>query len=264
MPGRRLNDNERHLLQLWENPPPNIRRPFLRSIEIFGGTGLRGIDGLIVPFRYPVTAICGINGVGKSTVLALAALAHHTPQGWFVHWGNTGPRRSRGDRTYYTFSDFFVHGRDDTPASDVSVTWRYYWEGGEPSLTFTKKGTRWGRYTRRLEREVDFFPIGRILPGYEMRGVRSTFLKPSGRVHSAPLDEEFRQILSSILVREYSQAEVQESKKYTFQRCHADVPYTAFNMGAGEVCMISLLYLLQQIPQGGLLVVEEIEAGLHP
>ena len=97
-----------------------------------------------------------------------------------------------------------------------------------------------------------------------MRGVRSTFLKPSGRVHSAPLDEEFRQILSSILVREYSQAEVQESKKYTFQRCHADVPYTAFNMGAGEVCMISLLYLLQQIPQGGLLVVEEIEAGLHP
>ena len=78
MPGRSLSADETNLLDFWQNPPAAFPRPMLRRIEIGGGTGLRGIDGLFVPFRYPITALCGRNGVGKSTVLALAALAHHS------------------------------------------------------------------------------------------------------------------------------------------------------------------------------------------
>jgi hypothetical protein len=64
--------------------------------------------------------------------------------------------------------------------------------------------------------------------------------------------------------KRYGTAEVQANRRLTFQRCNAGAAYTAFNMGSGESCIIALLYLLQRMPRGGLLVVEEIEAGLHP
>lgn len=264
MPGRRLNDNERHLLGFWQNPPQNLQRPLLRSIEISGGTGLRGINGLVLPFRYPLTAICGGNGAGKSTILALSALAFHTPPGWFVHRGNTEGNKGCGDRTYYTFSDFFISGATETPADGVSITWRYsLGRDNDSSITFTK-GRGWGRYSRRPIREVDFLPLGRILPAYEMAGVRSTFLKPECEHNTASLTPEFRQLLSYILGKEYGFAEIQQTRRYSIQRCEAGAIYTGFNMGGGEACIIDLLHLLQRMPRGGILVIEEIEAGLHP
>lgn len=264
MPGRRLNDNERHLLNLWQNPPQNLHRPFLRSIEIGGGTGLRGINGLVLPFRYPITAICGGNGAGKSTILALAALAFHSPVGWYVHRGNTAGNKVVGDRTYYTFSDFFMTGATEAPANGVSITWRYtIGRDNDSSTTFTKR-RGWGRYVNRPMREVDFVPLGRVLPAYEMSGVRSTFLKPGCRHDTASLAPEFRRLLSYIIGKPYESAEVQQTRRYSIQRCEAGAVYTGFNMGGGEACIIGLLHLLQRMPRGGLIVIEEIEAGLHP
>lgn len=263
MPGKHLSTEEERLLKLWKNPPDDTGRPILRSIEIYGGTGLRGIKSLIVPFRYPVTAICGNNGVGKSTILALSVLACHSPVDWFVHWGNPGSKRSGGDRTYYTFSDFFVYGKDDKAPDNVSITWRHFHNRKELSINFTK-GKRWGPYTKRLEREVDFLPLARIIPAYEMSGVRTVFKNPKVNVYNTPLDDLFRKRLSFIMGKEYKQAEIQKSKHFTFQRCNSNTHYTAFNMGGGEYCMIELLYLLQRLPRGGLLVIEEAEAGLHP
>lgn len=261
MPGKRLNDNERRLSKVWRNPPKN--QIYLRSIELSGGTGLRGIDGLIVRFRYPITAICGGNGVGKTTLLALAALAYHSPEGWFVHWGNTRSHHTTHERTYYTFPDFFINGPGESQVSGVSVTWRHQLDGRELSVTFAKSRNRWGHYTERPERAVDFLPIGRVLPAHEVSGVRTTFLQ-SSRVDSEPLNVEFREHLSFIMGKEYAKAEFQRSKRYTFQRAAAGAEYTGFNMGGGESCMIELLYLLQRLPRGGLLVVEEMEVGLHP
>lgn len=261
MPGRRLNDDERRLLGIWRGPPVNLS--YLKSIEVSGGTGLRGIDGLIVPFRYPLTAICGNNGVGKSTVLALATLAYHSPAGWFVHWGNTGHQRSQGDRSYYTFLDFFVRGQAEAIVNGVSITWRYFGNEGERSLAFTKS-RGWGRYVNRPEREVDFLSLGRILPAHEVRGVRSAFSNQQGQLQTNLLDERNRQFLSYIIGKEYARAEVQQNGRYSFQNCHADAAYTGFNMGCGESCIIALLYLLQRMSRGGLLVIEEIESGLHP
>lgn len=282
MPGKNLSHQENNLKQLWENPPDNLERLYLRTIEIAPvppighhqphgqddqaqeSTGIRGIQALIIPFRFPITALCGNNGVGKSTVLALAALAHHSPAGCHVHWGNTGTRRSNQDRTYYTFGDFFVSGHGEPTINNVWVTWRYFKKDHEQSVTFAKTRNRWGQYSRREERQVDYLPLSRILPAYEMVGVRSSFINPTGNINTNPLSGEYIQRLSFIMGRQYTNAEIQERNKYTFQRCNAGSDYTAFNMGGGECCMIALLHLLERIERGGLLVVEEIEAGLHP
>src|SRR5262249_4878080 len=40
--------------------------------------------------------------------------------------------------------------------------------------------------------------------------------------------------------------------------------YSSFNMGAGEDVVIELLFELQSVPAGSLVVIEEVELGLHP
>src|SRR5688572_25598077 len=97
MPGRNLSDDEANLLAFWEAPPANLRCPLLRAVEVAGGNGLRALNGVRIPFNYPITAICGKNGTGKSTVLALAALAFHTPAAWHVPWTNARHRSSKAN-----------------------------------------------------------------------------------------------------------------------------------------------------------------------
>ena len=50
---------------------------FLSSLKI---DGLRGWTGQAVEFRYPIVAIAGTNGAGKSTVLKAAAAAYQAKE----------------------------------------------------------------------------------------------------------------------------------------------------------------------------------------
>jgi predicted ATPase len=264
MPGRKLNDTERRLASFWDQPPTSWSKPLLRSIEVVGGSGIRGINGLFVPLRHPLTAICGSNGTGKSTILALAALAHHSPNGWFVHHENSPLGSKKADRTYYRFSDFFVSGPDERPIEGTSVTWRFIAAGREVTRTLYKTKNGWGHYSIRPERETDFLSVSRIIPAHEISGVRSTFLSSSNSVESEPLQEDYRKQLSYILGREYTSAGLQKSKRHVLRNCRTSELFTGFNMGSGEACLIALLHILQRMPRGGLLVIEEVEVGLHP
>jgi predicted ATPase len=263
MPGRRLNNTERHLEQRWDDGN-GYNTPRLSSIEISGNGGLRGLHGVVVPFRYPLTAICGSNGAGKTTILSLAALAFHSPAAWFVHWGVGRGRRNSGDRTHYKFSDFFQTSPDDEVITDVSVTWRYLSPQGEITKTMRKSANGWGRYDRRPQRHVDFLPLARVLPAIEMAKQTNMFRQPATPPQVIPIEPAFRAHLNYIMGRNYASAEILRQNDMLFARCNAGAPYSAFNMGAGEAAVIGLLYLLQRLPMEGLLVVEEIEAGLHP
>ena len=261
MPGRHLSREEERLLNLWNNPPQNLARPYLESVAVSGG--LRGIDALLVPFRFPIAALCGKNGVGKSTILALAALAYHSPSGWNIPTWLYQPRSKGDDRSYYTFGDFFVRAAGDQSFDGISVSWNYRSANPVESVSFTKAPSRWGRYARRPEREVAFSPLGRLLPAHEVPGVRSTFSQHPQDVDVYALSAEALNQLAFIMGREYSLAEIQETKRHTFQRVRSGADFTAFNMGGGESWLMNLLHTLHSVPRGSLLVIEEIEAGLH-
>ena len=262
MPGRNLSHEERKLQELWNSPPDNLLRPFLDSVTVSGG--LRGISGLFIPFRYPISALCGKNGVGKSTVLALTALAYHAPRGWSIPNWLLQPRFKGSDRAYYRFGDFFLRAVGDQSFDGVTVTWTYKDANPKEPITFTKSRNRWGRYASRPEREVAFSPIGRLLPAHEVPGIRAAFAKQPWDVDVSQLPAEAVKHLSYIMGREYSLAEIQEGKRHTFQRVRSSAVFTGFNMGSGESWVMNLLHTMHELPRGGLLVIEEIEAGLHP
>ena len=64
--------------------------------------------------------------------------------------------------------------------------------------------------------------------------------------------------------RDYSAAGVMESDRYSLRQASYRGTYSSFNMGAGEDLLIELLHLIDTAPNGSLIVVEEIEGGLHP
>ena len=245
MPGRHLSHQEDGLLKLWDTPPSNLARPFLESVGVSGG--LRGIADLLVPFRYPISALCGKNGVGKSTVLALAALAHHSPPGWNIpNWFHQ-PLSKSSDRSYYTFGDFFVRSAGDQSFDGISISWTYRGYNPVAPVKFTKTPTRWGRYTTRPEREVAFSPIGRLLPAHEVPGIRSASTQNLQDVDISVLSAEALKHLSFIMGREYSLGEIQETRRHTFQRVRSGVEFTGFNMGSGESWVMNLLHTLHKI-----------------
>lgn len=266
MPGRHLSNEEDRNLRYWENPPNNTPRPMLRSVEVAGGNGLRGLNGVIVPFNYPITVVCGKNGSGKSTVLALAALAHHAPANWHVYWTNTRYRGARAadDRSYYMFPDFFHYAPNEQIPNGVSIKWRYYNNGAESELTFTKSANQWGRYSQRPEREVDYAPLSRVLPPNEMTAVRGAFSSANPQATRISLNNNYRGYLSYIMGAAYQKAEILSTSKLSFAECETHVAFSGFNMGGGENCIAHLLNRLHSLPAGGLLVVEEIESCLHP
>ncbi len=54
----------------------------LMRLEIADGE-IRGLSDLKIQFRYPITAVSGKNGTGKSTILACVACGFHNQKHWF-------------------------------------------------------------------------------------------------------------------------------------------------------------------------------------
>ena len=101
-------------LRGWFNT--DYSRRFLRKIELQEGN-LRGINALNLSFEYPITAIAGRNGAGKSTILALACCAYHNNKNGF--------KPNKRNTTYYTFSDFFIQHAEETPPQGIKIKYTF-------------------------------------------------------------------------------------------------------------------------------------------
>ena len=72
-----MSDEMRRLINRWRSPGGAWPKR-LEWIEI---TGIRGWTGQRVDFNFPIVAIVGENGAGKSTVLQAAASVYKAPRG---------------------------------------------------------------------------------------------------------------------------------------------------------------------------------------
>jgi biotin operon repressor len=113
-----------------------------------------------------------------------------------------------------------------------------------------------------LEREADYIPMSRVLPSGELSAVRAAFMNREAQQTEA-LNSQSIAKLSYILGREYQSAGTGYVRGLGLPVCTSGAPYTGFDMGAGECALIALLSRLQNMPSGGLMVIEEIEVGLH-
>ncbi len=233
----------------------------LSAIALTAGC-LRGLGPFNIDLTYPISAIAGENGSGKSTLLAIAACAFHNAPDGFRLSDRTNP--------YYTFSDFFVQSNDEVPPSGIKIECRIRSNKRSRDASngwqVQTKGVngRWSDYKRRIKRNVVYFGIQRVVPHYER-----TIYKSYRRMFQAGQLEEdvrnhIRQIASRILGRAYSDFELHEHSKYSLPvATWSGLRYSGFNMGAGESAVFGILTTLFASGRGTLLVIDEIELGLH-
>ncbi len=271
MPGKSLNDDERRLVNFWSDPPQQFAQPLLKSIAVQGPPALRGVNSISVPFDYPITAICGRNGVGKSTLLALAAFSANKPADWSVPNWPTSPTRKQPKSSAYTWTDFFF-ARQGGPIHDgLTISYSYMISGNDFQISRRRVNGRWktlpdpgrSRPASFPVRPVEFVSLARVLPSAELHYVRKHFrTTPDGP--EIVLNPSMLSAARSIFGRQFERVSVRFHGGVSLATCETDGQhYTGFDMGAGESAVISILARLQNLPHGGLLLIEEIEHGLH-
>ena len=112
-------------------------------------------------------------------------------------------------------------------------------------------------------REIDFIPISRIVPAIESKSVRNAFSNSPGNQNEHLLNIEMLDRLSNIMDRRYDRAGIRIVNGLGLSICNAGSIYSGFDMGSGESSVITMLLRFQNMPMGGLIVIEEIELGLH-
>lgn len=252
MPGAKHTSDEKFLLKRWNEDSP-ADAPTLREIEVqpeAGAVGIRGLTATKVRFDFPVSVLVGANGSGKSTLLALAALAFnggsHTPHG----------RPKPG----YTFVDFFARTKREDIPLNIRIDWRF--SGADELNVWRKTPQKWMHYERRPANSVVHVGLSRVASFVESAGHRREF-GSTGNWRSKDLNSASVAYLTKILSRSYSGAATLVSPRYTMPTMTGDHMYSGFNMGTGESALLAILSALQEAPTGSLVLVEEIEMGIH-
>ncbi|WP_341836788.1 AAA family ATPase [Chitinophaga pollutisoli] len=230
-----------------------IHSQVLKKINIDQLKGLRnveiGFDG------NNLTAIMGLNGVGKSTVLHALACVYRPPM-------------NIPGLINYQFQIFFTPTSHSIWAgSNFSITHSYS-DGptAHPNVQthFRKAVDRWvPKKERRPERAVTFIGMRSAVPEIEKETKKTRIAFNAARVPIAH-EVEIRRYAGVIMNRQYQALHTSNAygKNYiTLQ--HNNVEYSSLFMGAGEQRIIYILSEILKAPNSSLVLIEEIDVLMH-
>lgn len=239
-----INSEVRRLQKKWSGKQGWPKR--LNWLEI---NKMRGWSGQRITFDFPIVAVIGENGSGKSTVLQAAACAYQD-QG--------------GGRTFYP-TEFFP----DTAWDDFQgVTINYGYSEGQQNFDgdLRKPSSRWLGQPDRPKRVVKYDDLNRIQPV----GARVGYARIAKSVHTErsarSFDEEKLQRLSFVMGQEYDSARMAlssiDASREVPVLVESQIQYSGYHQGSGQITVSELLNL--ELPKYGLILIDEIESSLHP
>lgn len=251
----------------------NVRTRFNYRLKELHIHSLKGITDFSLEFNQEkrVTAIIGMNGSGKSTIIHALACSFK-------------PKGKQTSKDYNRLSDFFTPNKH-TDWDDASFTLDFTFDernpNKEPQVTnkshkerfYKKQGAKQSRwlpiYGRRHERESAYIGLQDLSTLNENKN--ATRYKEFDTVELAhEAADQIKQDMIYILGRNYAALNSHTSKKggkvhTMFGLEHNDVAYSEHSMGAGEKRILSILYTLHNpvIAKGGLLLIDEVDVLLH-
>ena len=215
---------------------------------------LKGLNNVNIRFSDTLTAIMGVNGSGKTTVIhALSCL--YQPDG-------------NGEN--HRFPDFFVPNTDALwNGSELNVVNEIVSAEGThtilPSREYCKKIDRWSpRYENRPKRNVYYIGIETCLLDIEKRTTSSRIMYKSEVLHDK-LSKKTIEYCSYILNKDYSFFIDNSYNKKHFPgvEMKSGLKYSSLSMGSGEQRIIKIINVLLNAEAYSLILIDEIDLLLH-
>ena len=218
----------------------------LQWVEI---RGLRGWEGQRFDLKFPIMAIVGENGSGKSTVIQCAASIYQAPS-------EKKPRFA---------SDFFL---DTAWESIKNASIAYSVREGDENYTASirRPGPRWRGNSKRRTRNVEYIDLSRVQPVSSRVGYLRLAKGNLKEVSSDTFEESRLRRFNQIMGRDYDVARLSltdaDEHREVVVLSHQGNTYSGFHQGAGETTMVELLR--RDLPRYSLVLIDEIETSLHP
>ena len=249
---------EKRFRDLWEQlqgKKPHLPH-FLAEIHL---EGIRGIDDIRVVFDYPVSVIAGGNASGKSTVLFAAACAYKVPGAGvkdFVPSTLFPDYRPKLGRCEDEKGEIVIEFDYSTPDGRRSMRWRRS-KGWNRSFLGRKNASQ-------PERPIYLRTLSNLSNPSEVRGVLSMSRLSSEPLES-PLTASQIEFAQRMLPFRYSEVVhlSSGSKNLLFAAQEGGASYSELHMAAGERAILRLSQEIAQL-EGALVLIDEVEAGLHP
>lgn len=222
---------------------------FPKHIEYLELTNLRGWTGQRIEFKFPIVAIVGENGMGKSTIIQAAAAVYKPPT---------------GDKGFFASNFFPDTAWEELSGIEIQASVK---EGTTSRIVSVRKPTtRWRGIDSRRERAVRFLDLKRILPIYSKTGYSRLAKRQYTEASSVPFDGATLTRLSTIVGKTYTlakQSTTNADAKRKIPVLQTDgTEYSGFHQGAGETTITELLSL--DIPNNSIVLIDEVETSLHP
>lgn len=224
---------------------------FLEEMKIFS---LRGIGNLNVRFDFPVTVVSGPNGVGKSTILFSAACAYKAPQ--------------KGLIPSVLFPNLKRQNQDTIFDQDTKTSLEYYFRESSDKFSMVwKRGKSWNKSFKGLiggeqpSRDVYLRTLSNLTSPGEIR----SFLKMKNR-DSELISSDLIAFAHRVLTNRYSnvyQLQVSGKDLLFVETQNSNSRYSEFHMSAGERSILRISKDISYL-KNSLILIDEIEAGLHP
>lgn len=212
---------------------------------------VRAFEDQELRFDFPVTALIGTNGGGKSTALGAAAMAYKEckPSQFF-------PKATVGDDSMADWRiDYELVDKDKQPQGTIQRNARF-------------TNLKWRR-DDLLERPLVFLPIQRTVPAGEQSRYRKFIgITPAENPHYQLLSANARKYAGAVLGASLSNYKVarldEDDVSFIFVGERRGVNYSQFHFGAGEASIIQMIDQIENSSEHSLILIEEIENGLHP
>ena len=234
----------------------------LLTLTVQNGS-IRGVGDLKLSFEYPITAIVGENGAGKSTLLSLVCCAFHNNTSYFPQ-NRIRPNVKR-PRCYYTYGDFFTFSPGEAGIAGIEIISTYLSTSGiRQDIRRKRPSGKWNDFNCRPSRAVAFLGINRIVPPSESGPHKHYYRNFVVSQLDPNKITQLKSSMSYIIGKNYTDIELMSYSSYKlFEATRDGLTYTGFNMGAGENAVLGLLLEILSAGNGALIVVDEIELGLH-
>jgi len=230
----------------------------------------RHINGLSFDIKHPITVISGTNRMGKTSILMTIACSHYNFDRQDVCNG-LWHRATWSDLVRFTIHDV------------QKVDWEYELKYRQGNNIHTAKGYRrhrtkkWGGAGTKKQqighptpghnqggRHVCLIDLNRITPGRHL-SVSAYHKSRSGKVSPIENENDVNCYLSYILETEYQAQKIhQVADNSVFKFNVPNYAYSSFNTASGEDVLINLLSQVLHLPDNSLILIDELEVGLHP